>query len=70
MTFNTILFSSLLFFSLSQFQPTNFQDVVMPTQGFIYGIAAAITLGIQCLGFSAAYALRTEVFYDVSTCLV
>jgi hypothetical protein len=42
----------------------------MPTQGFIYGIAAAITLGIQCLGFSAAYALRTEVFYDVSTCLV
>jgi hypothetical protein len=39
----------------------------MTSQGFVYGIAAAITIGIQCLGFSAAYALRTEVFYDVST---
>ena len=39
----------------------------MTSQGFIYGVAAAITVGIQCLGFSVAYALRTEVFYDVSS---
>jgi steroid 5-alpha reductase family enzyme len=37
----------------------------MAGQGFIYGIAAAITCGIQVLGFVAAYALKTETFYDI-----
>ena len=38
----------------------------MASQSFIYGVAAAITFGIQSLGFAAAYTFRTEVFYDVS----
>ena len=38
----------------------------MASQGFIYGMAAAITAGIQTLGFAAACVLKTEVFYDVS----
>eukprot|EP01082_Thalassiosira_pseudonana_P011010 g10236.t1 g10236 contig4:1492988-1493954(-) len=37
----------------------------MTTQGFIYGISVAITVGIQTLGFIVAYTLRTETFYDI-----
>jgi steroid 5-alpha reductase family enzyme len=37
----------------------------MVGQRFIYGIAAAITFGIQLIGFIVAYALRTETFYDM-----
>mmetsp|Transcript_15900 Transcript_15900/g.30449 ORF Transcript_15900/g.30449 Transcript_15900/m.30449 type:complete len:333 (+) Transcript_15900:224-1222(+) len=35
------------------------------SQGFIYGISAAITLVIQLAGFVVAYTLRTETFYDI-----
>jgi steroid 5-alpha reductase family enzyme len=35
------------------------------TQANIFGISAAVTLGIQLTGFAFAYALQTEVFYDV-----
>ncbi len=31
----------------------------------ILSISAAITVGIQLLGFAAAYALQTETFYDI-----
>lgn len=37
----------------------------MVSQGTIYGISTAITFGIQVSGFLAAYALRTETFYDI-----
>lgn len=43
----------------------NEDNHAMASQGFIYGVAAAITFGIQVLGFAVAVALRTEVFYDV-----
>eukprot|EP00956_Cyclotella_meneghiniana_P014914 scaffold22587_cov70-Cyclotella_meneghiniana.AAC.11 len=33
----------------------------MASQGFIYGMAAAITAGIQTLGFAAACVLKTEI---------
>mmetsp|Transcript_12210 Transcript_12210/g.15963 ORF Transcript_12210/g.15963 Transcript_12210/m.15963 type:complete len:293 (-) Transcript_12210:662-1540(-) len=35
------------------------------TQASIFAISAGITLGIQLIGFAFAYALQTEVFYDV-----
>jgi steroid 5-alpha reductase family enzyme len=37
----------------------------MFTQADIFAISAGITLGIQLTGFAFAYALQTEVFYDV-----
>ncbi|KAL3785138.1 hypothetical protein HJC23_013297 [Cyclotella cryptica] len=36
----------------------------MSSQYFVFGIAAAITIGVQSIGFTLAYALRTEIFYD------
>ena len=35
------------------------------SQGFVYGTSATITFGIQLCGFAVAFALQTEVFYDV-----
>ncbi|KAL3793338.1 hypothetical protein HJC23_003848 [Cyclotella cryptica] len=37
----------------------------MSSQYFVFGIAAAITIGVQSIGFTLAYALRTEIFYDI-----
>lgn len=37
----------------------------MVGQGFVYGISVAITCCIQFIGFTAAYALKTEKFYDI-----
>lgn len=31
----------------------------------VLGISAAITAGIQLIGFVVAYALQTEKFYDI-----
>jgi steroid 5-alpha reductase family enzyme len=35
------------------------------TQASIFSISAGLTLGIQLTGFAFAYALKTEVFYDI-----
>jgi len=35
------------------------------SQGFVYGISVAITLGIQLTGFAVAFLLQTETFYDI-----
>lgn len=37
----------------------------MAGQGFVYGIAAAITCAIQLTGYAVAYSLKTETFYDI-----
>eukprot|EP00577_Skeletonema_sp_RCC1716_P020199 CAMPEP_0113439256 /NCGR_PEP_ID=MMETSP0013_2-20120614/38371_1 /TAXON_ID=2843 ORGANISM="Skeletonema costatum, Strain 1716" /NCGR_SAMPLE_ID=MMETSP0013_2 /ASSEMBLY_ACC=CAM_ASM_000158 /LENGTH=313 /DNA_ID=CAMNT_0000330003 /DNA_START=145 /DNA_END=1086 /DNA_ORIENTATION=+ /assembly_acc=CAM_ASM_000158 len=37
----------------------------MSGQGFVYGIAAAITCVIQLTGYAVAYSLKTETFYDI-----
>mmetsp|Transcript_12543 Transcript_12543/g.19322 ORF Transcript_12543/g.19322 Transcript_12543/m.19322 type:complete len:318 (+) Transcript_12543:180-1133(+) len=37
----------------------------MSGQGFVYGIAAAITCAIQLTGYAVAYSLKTETFYDI-----
>lgn len=35
------------------------------SQGFVYGTSVAITFGIQFCGFAVAFALQTEIFYDI-----
>jgi len=37
----------------------------MGTQALVYGTAVATTFGLQTTGFLAAYALKTEKFYDI-----